>query len=373
MYFNEIDGSAAQWLRNLCGNDFDVDERSIVDVHSTDLMAYDRCHFFAGIGGWELALRLAGWPDDQPVWTGSCPCQPFSVAGKGRGADDERHLWPQFRRLIDECRPAVIFGEQVASKAGRVWLDGVRVELEALGYAVGAADLCAAGIGAPHIRQRLFWVAYAQHGTGRAEHVDDTGERQAGEPLDGTMSGSDREGTQRLPDAHTPRKGWRGIQRPSESDAENSIEPSDEPAGRSGGDEFGGMVDLQHTGPQGLGRHGDGGSQSRRLAANPDGSTSPPGVWDEFGIATCRDTDRDGQPKLRSVPLPESGIQPLAYGIPRGMGSEFTRLSGVAGNTGRASSRNRTTRLKGYGNAIVPQLAAVFIQSFMDVCEEFVD
>src|SRR5690606_5734874 len=100
----------------------------------------------------------------RPVWTGSCPCQPYSSAGARKGDDDPRALWWAWRWLIDQCRPAVIFGEQVASKDGREWLSGVRADLEAMGYVVGAADLCAAGVGAPHIRQRLFWVACAAGG-----------------------------------------------------------------------------------------------------------------------------------------------------------------------------------------------------------------
>ena len=161
-YYNEIDPYAAQWLRNLIANkliaDGDVDERSIRDVAAADLRSYTQCHFFAGIGVWSHALRLAGWPDDRPVWTGSCPCQPFSAAGQGKGFDDDRHLWPEFHRLIAECRPPVVFGEQVASKDGLGWLDIVQSDMEASGYAVGAADLCAAGVGAPHIRQRLWFV-----------------------------------------------------------------------------------------------------------------------------------------------------------------------------------------------------------------------
>ena len=84
-YYNENNRFAAQWLRNLiAAGDIapgDVDERSITEVRPDDLRGYTQCHFFAGIGGWSAALRLAGWPDDRPVWTGSCPCQPFSAAG----------------------------------------------------------------------------------------------------------------------------------------------------------------------------------------------------------------------------------------------------------------------------------------------------
>ena len=166
-YYNEIDPYAAQWLRNLIAAGHiaqgDVDERSIVDVCGSDLAGYTQCHFFAGIGGWSLALRLAGWTDDKPAWTGSCPCQPFSGAGKRTGAADARHLWPEFRRLIGECKPAKVFGEQVASRAGRYWLASVFADLEGMGYAVAGADLCAASIGASQIRPRLWWVADANN------------------------------------------------------------------------------------------------------------------------------------------------------------------------------------------------------------------
>ena len=162
-FYNEIDPYAVAWLRNLAAAGHlpagTVDERSILDLEPDDLRPFRQCHFFAGIGGWPFALALAGWPDDREVWTGSCPCQPLSSAGQRRGHADERHLWPAFYRLIAECRPATVFGEQVTSKDGREWLAGVRADLEHLGYAVGAADLSAAGVGAPHIRQRLFWVA----------------------------------------------------------------------------------------------------------------------------------------------------------------------------------------------------------------------
>ena len=162
-YYNENDPKAAAWLRELIRANLiapgDVDERSIADVCPGDLGGYAQHHFFAGIGGWSCALRLAGWSDSRPVWTGSCPCQPFSAAGKGGGAADSRHLWPDFWWLIAQRKPSVVFGEQVASGAGREWLAGVRADMETLGYAVGAADLCAAGVGSPHIRQRLYWVA----------------------------------------------------------------------------------------------------------------------------------------------------------------------------------------------------------------------
>jgi DNA (cytosine-5)-methyltransferase 1 len=164
-YYNEHDAYAAQWLRNLIAKgliaDGEVDTRSIVDVHPDELRGFTQCHFFAGLGGWSHALRLAGWPDDRPVWTGSCPCQPFSVAGKGLGADDPRHLWPHFFRLIRSARPSVVMGEQVAGAAGYGWFDGVAADLEGEGYASRAVDVPAVAVDAPHIRSRLYWVASA--------------------------------------------------------------------------------------------------------------------------------------------------------------------------------------------------------------------
>ena len=166
-YYNEYDPYAADWLENLIVGgliaDGIVDRRSIKEVQPSDLKGFTQCHFFAGIGVWSHALRLAGVSDDQHVWTGSCPCQPFSSAGQGKGFDDERHLWPDFFRLIEACQPERIMGEQVASKDGLAWLDLVHTDLEDADYAVRAVDTCAAGIGAPHIRQRLYWVADSNH------------------------------------------------------------------------------------------------------------------------------------------------------------------------------------------------------------------
>jgi DNA (cytosine-5)-methyltransferase 1 len=179
-YYNEIDPKAAAWLRELIKAGHiapgEVDERSIVDVRPSELAGFVQCHFFAGIGVWSYALRRAGWSDSRPVWTGSCPCQPFSAAGKGGGFADERHLWPHWFHLIGECRPAIVFGEQVASKDADVWIDLVQTDLEALGYAFGAVPFPSAGIGAPNIRDRMYWVGVGQ--------ADANGERLQGRSED---------------------------------------------------------------------------------------------------------------------------------------------------------------------------------------------
>ena len=177
-YYNEIDPYAAQWLRNLIDAGHiapgDVDTRSIVDVRADDLKGYTQCHFFAGIGIWSHALRQSGWSDDRPVWTGSCPCQPFSVAGAGEGVNDERHLWPIWFKLIQQCQPDVIFGEQVESAIKHGWLNLVQDDVEREGYSLGAAGIPAAGIGAPHIRHRLYFVAQSSKIGRRGRRDGDT-------------------------------------------------------------------------------------------------------------------------------------------------------------------------------------------------------
>ena len=168
VYYNENDRYAVQWLRNLIGAGHlppgDVDDRDIREVQPDDLKGYHQHHFFAGIGGWALAVEYAGW--EGPIWTGSCPCQPFSVAGRQAGTEDPRHLWPEFFRLIAACRPVAVVGEQVASAGA--WLDLVAGDLEGKGYSFGAVVLGAHSVGAPHQRQRLWWCG-VEH-TGRTGH-----------------------------------------------------------------------------------------------------------------------------------------------------------------------------------------------------------
>ena len=185
-FYNEIDPFAAQWLRNLIDAGHIapgvVDERSIWDIAPEELDGFTQCHFFAGIGVWSHALRSAGWPDDRPVWTASCPCQPFSSAGKGAGTSDERHAWPAVLWLAQARRPRTIFGEQVSSKDGLGWFDVVQSDLDGEGYTVSGLDTCAAGVGAPHIRQRLYFVADADS-SGSQGHGKGSGPRAPAEQV----------------------------------------------------------------------------------------------------------------------------------------------------------------------------------------------
>jgi DNA (cytosine-5)-methyltransferase 1 len=406
-YYNDSDPYCCRWLRNLIAEGLitpgDVDERPIQQVRATDIVGYDRVHFFAGVGGWDLALNLAGW-GDRPVWTGSCPCQPFSCAGKRKGTKDARHLWPWMRHLIFRGRPPVTFGEQVASADGREWLAGVRANLETLGYVVGSADLCAAGVSAPHIRQRLFWMAQSNcaeqrgysgnvggsacaagttqgrrgawnviergcstsrladaeaperrgiHGTQEAGRwrgtVPQTGRRGAADGLDidriakllgGTATdiGSVQQFGVGL--VHPPSRGQR-IDGGTPGDAGHADEPG----------EAGGVGDTDDARPQG---HGLPRQRAGELAARPAGGA---GLWSDYLVIHCRDD------KYRRISA-QPGDEPLAARLPRSLGPGSTRQQRMELVAAKA---NRVGRLRGYGNAISPQIAAEFIRAVMEL------
>jgi len=320
-YYNEIDPFAAAWLRNLIAAGHiapgDVDERSIVDVQPADLEGYEQCHFFAGIAGWSLALRMAGWADERHVWTGSCPCQPLSSAGQRKGHADERHLWPAFYGLIAKRQPSTIFGEQVAGKDGFEWFAGVRADLEDAGYACGAADLCAAGAGAPHLRQRLFWVADRQsERRGEAREHRGRSEERPGERGDAWMA--------------QPNEGRRGSGRPSIPCGRDTLRQA-----------CGSSPDPERLGNTPCARR-----QGERCQHCPGGAgdSGQPGPSMQDGVpqwngATIAVQRADGWARVAAEPA----LFPVAARLPGDVG-----------------------RLRGSGNAIVPQVAAQFVAAFME-------
>lgn len=337
VYYNEFDTYAAQWLRNLITAGLipagDVDDRDIRNVQPGDLDGYEQCHFFAGIAGWPYALDLAGW-GTRPVWTASCPCQPFSAAGKRKGADDERHLWPELLRLIAARRHPTIIGEQVASADGRKWLAGVRLGLEALGYRVGAADLCAAGVAAPHIRQRLFWVADTGHAKRGARDWSRNNEgrdvlrqeRQEGSAIS----------RQRSEDGGLAHAGCEhargGVCGPGESLETANERPSNQSGGSS---DPCGMGDAEFVGIRVPGRGPDECAPGRMQGTDGQRERVRSEPWSASELIDCADG------KTRRI---EPGTFPLAHGIP-----------------------NRVGKLRAYGNAIVPQVAAQFISAYLEV------
>jgi len=284
-YYNDNDSQMTAWMLALIRSgqlpDGIVDRRSITDISPEELYPYEQSHFFAGIGGWALALQLAGWPTNRPVWTGSCPCQPFSQAGRRQGTADPRHLWPSWYGLIRKCRPDTIFGEQVDGTASRAWIDAVRTDLEGIGYIIGVAVLPAAGLGAPHGRHRIYWVAHALRGKCASRH------------------------------------GRYILQTGAKSEERANA------AGRCQGH-------MGDTDGPGL----EGGLLDRECLDQVQAGRTSLDAWWALEWLRCADGNyRPTQP----------GLFPLANGIPARVG-----------------------RLRGYGNAIVPQVAAEFISAFLD-------
>lgn len=309
IYYNEWDEPTAAWLKSLGDGQHlpsgHIDTRSIRDVRPADLRGYDQCHFFAGIGGWPLALRLAGY-GNMPCWTGSPPCQPFSIAGNQRGIDDERHLTPVWLDLIREFRPPVLFGEQVADAIRHGWLDDLFNALEEYGYACGAAVLPACSVGAPHIRKRLFF------------------------------------GAVRLADASSATSKWLTGSFFETEEREHRAGEQHGPLAirHSDGGAIDRMAHVNVTRLEGRGGPECSGSYISRQASACNADNAPRPVqntsfWSGADWLGCRDG------KFRPV---EPGTQPLAHGLPARVG-----------------------RLRGYGNAIVPQVAATFIKDFIGV------
>lgn len=327
-YLNEWSQYHAQWCRNLAeAGEIPacvVDETDIRKVAGDRLNEYDQCHFFAGIAGWPLALKMAGVPDNFPVWTGSCPCQPFSRMGKRKGKSDERHLWPEFRRLFRQCRPRFMFGEQVAGADGIGWINAVHADLEEDGYAVVSAELCSPLVSADHGRPRIYWGAWDTSDFRPVRFASDCDD-----------------------DGNCPDCGIDYAECKCPGPTEDGVVYTE-----VAGELFGcRLVYPEREGPQGFRQHGNDQRQSGRYgqgAVRPTAETVSDLCFVECESGNWRRF--------------QSGSFPMAHGVPRGLGRGKSELDRLA----RDARANRVGRIHGYGNAIVPRLAAMFVRAFFD-------
>lgn len=397
-YYNEFDPKAAAWLKQLIVDGHipkgEVDERSITEVRPADLDGFRQCHFFAGIAGWSRALQLAGVDPDFPLWTGSCPCPPFSCAGKKKSCPqcsarsllphpfrtgvfaccecghewsaDHRHLWPEFYRLIKEHRPPIIFGEQVAGPDGEIWLAGVRACLEIEGYGVGASDLCSASVGAPNIRQRLYWLAESRcssdelRGRSRAP-LAAPGETQ-GETQQRERSGN------ATGDGRTD--GGLAVAGGEQVDASAALRLHADTRGRCG------ESDFKLGQPDGIG------CEQRRESTAParHGSSVEPASWD--GVDRLGDTDAKGleeRPQSEgNLTMGNEGATVVAPGLGGGFWDDWRIVHFTDGKTRRLKPgieplapriSGDLDLLRAYGNSINPYVAKEFVCACFEALE----
>jgi DNA (cytosine-5)-methyltransferase 1 len=317
----------------------------------------ERTHLdlFSGIGGFALAAKWNGfrtvafcdcepyaqavlkkhWPDVHvhgdirevrgelyakvTLLTGGFPCQPFSVAGKQRGKTDDRYLWPEMLRVIREARPAWIVGENVAGIVNMA-LDQVHADLEAEGYEVESLIIPASAVDAPHRRDRVWIVAHSSR-----------------KQLEKCLNLGGKEGTHSKPTGSDQSV-------PASKNVAHSISLSEGSAYRNQKRE------------RVAGREDEDISQRNEVGSNS--SDSRENVADTVSERGCSwnsereyaedagQSSRDSRDNSRGVAtwLAEPNVGRVAHGIP-----------------------NRTHRLKGLGNAIVPQVAAEIIRCIVEV------
>ena len=395
---------------------------------------------FSGIGGFDLAARWMGWDNvfhvewnpwcrkvleyhfpesqsftdvkqfDGTAWrgrvdiiSGGFPCQPYSSAGKRLGKDDERHLWPEMLRIIREAAPAYVVGENVRGLTnwnGGVVFEEVCADLEVAGYEVWTGILPAAGVGAPHRRDRVWFVAHAHdHGAVRTSGRNASASNSEGVPERDEVQLSDQSGdvwdvantacsisertrnarpgwdgfTDNGGDGHATDTNCRGLEGAIEIGRYGvNVERQSQfghAADTNGGRSISRWKDVQPEQSDGQRPVGDGGQQhvahtdgigfEKRIAATESGKTRF-GAW--HGGADAGNADgvvQSSHGTFRQAGNESAGIggqsrwnrfptQPPVCGGDDGLPRE---LDGIT------FSKWRNESIKAYGNAIVPQVA----------------
>jgi len=320
---------------------------------------------FAGIGGFDLGFQWAGiktlwdveidpycqkvlrknFPDTEifsdvkevgknnlspvDIISGGFPCQPWSVAGKQGGTADDRNLWPEMLRVIRELRPRWVVAENVPNLDTMGYLDVAIDDLESIGYEVRPIEIPAAGVGAPHLRRRIWIVAYAQQTRWRSSAKGrDVANRD-------NTRGQEATGRPQICGQH----GEQGV-----------------------------MADTRSMGIHQRRQHGNVGQQGGQSpGVRGDGLSS--GERAEGSALANSEGQRLNNGNDSELQRPRPGeINPSASPGSHSRGLE-ARWWSVEPNIRRVASRvpSRVDRLKGLGNAIVPQIAEIIGRLIVEI------
>ena len=343
------------------------------------------------------------WRGRVDVLTGGFPCQPFSYAGKRGGRDDDRYLWPEMFRAIDEIRPTWVIGENVAGITTMVeggvcadlgcdsslfaegddlhryeldrtfTIERICRDLEHLGYSVQPMLVPAAAVGAPHRRDRVFIIAFDAHADIGADdrHPGRDAEAQAEERECDPLAGTFRPCTSRTPSDSTgelrdgdcvghglqPRRG--SMPEPGDGHREDDASHTDstgreEPQSTGRGEDCPEGGEGVHDRTERSGRDGQLPTPSSR---DWKGKTNPGVVKEGKRMQVRGDTPRYDCESLR----PENRWPgfPAVSPVHRGNDGIPIRLD----NLSIPFTKWRTESLKAYGNAIVPQVMYRIFQS----------
>jgi len=314
---------------------------------------------FSGIGGFDLAAEWMGWNNvfhcewnefgqrvlhhywpqaiqynditqtdftihrgRIDVLTGGFPCQPYSAAGKRRGKEDERHLWPEMLRAIREIQPRWVVGENVRGLInwnGGLVFDEVQSDLEAEGYEVLPFLVPACGKDAPHRRERIWFVAYSNGSRGnRAEEYENSSKNSRNKEQSDNI---DNNGEVRRPTPHTDSDGQ-----------QRSNGEHEEHTGQRG-------INAQRDVEQGVVDGDAADTSSRRMERYGRGGENR-----EFQTNEFNEDNSQGQSRLDWQKFP---TQSPICGGDDGLSTE---LDGIT------FSKWRNESIKAYGNAVVPQV-----------------
>jgi DNA (cytosine-5)-methyltransferase 1 len=357
---------------------------------------------FAGIGGFSLAAHWVGWRTVQFVeWDpyaqkvlaknfpgvpihgniktykgrkhaadvicGGFPCQPFSAAGKRKGTNDDRYLWPEMLRVIREVQPTWVVGENVSgivSMDGGAVLEKICTDLESEGYAVQAFLIPAISKGAPHRRERIWIIGYSeQNGRYAAEVKRSIAEKQAESGLceperSDTAHGDVREfaANPRHAKPQERQQPQTGNDRGSETGEQKKCKLASSVCNAERSDTASRSVPQYHQDPLGNGRKDSWSKEETKVWQQRHTiSGNGIGVHNEQDYT---DTNKERLEKQESFTGNNAKKQPAAI---RGNWNQHwyevaTRICRIHDGLSRRVDANRTNRLKALGNSIVPQV-----------------